>query len=573
MQKKPNYHYRTQSGQRLGQLRQQRARERQRRRKLAIYGGGAALLLVAVAGVLIFKNARHGGEGEALLASSVSEAVIPEQDDISVNGISLSGLTKSEAKEKLLKEYPWNIKLSYDGETYPIDNVIANALDAFLDDIFASEQAGEYTFTPASDETFKTAAQATAKGFAEKWNVKAKNSSISEYDAANDKFLFTDGKPGKALDEEKLVSDLEAAVSDENYDAVLTASVNEVQPELNASAAREQYEKLATFTTQTTANEKRNTNVKLAAQALNGTIVQPGEEFSFNKVVGPRTAEKGYQEAAAYNSGEVVQEIGGGVCQMSSTLYHTAFQAGMKITYRRSHTFEPNYVTPGQDAAISWELPDFRFVNTSKSAIGIRASYSNRQATVAIYGVPVLEDGVSLSLSSEKVEELPPPEPTYIEDQTLEPGKEVVQKAGTNGSRWITYRIVSKDGKEVERTEDHAKTYKGHAPVIRRNTSGVVLKPNETTAAPQTTVSPTVDGMPDDYVPGQDKDTAPESSAPALPPAETKPAETPATQAPTTQAAAKAPETTEAEGGVGQAPSGGGNISEMPGAPAESPGA
>ena len=149
---------------------------------------------------------------------------------------------------------------------------------------------------------------------------------------------------------------------------------------------------------------------------MNGTIVQPGEEFSFNKVVGQRTAEKGYQAAAAYSSGEVVQEIGGGVCQISSTMYRVVFKAGMEITYRRSHTFEPNYVTPGQDAAISWEQPDFKFyTNRSKGPICIRASYADQKATVSIYGIPVLEDGITWDLYSEKTGEVDPPEPTYIE--------------------------------------------------------------------------------------------------------------------------------------------------------------
>ena len=227
--------------------------------------------------------------------------------------------------------------------------------------------------------------------------------------------------------------------------------------------------------------------------------------------MGPRTAEKGYQEAAAYNSGEVVQELGGGVCQVSSTLYQVAFRSGMNITYRRSHTFEPNYVTPGQDAAISWDYPDFRFVNTSEAAIGIRASYSNRKTTVAIYGVPVLEEGVTWSLESEKVEELEPPESTYEEDPTLAPGTEVVKKAGTKGSRWVTYKVVKKNGEVIERTEDHSKEYKGHAAIIRRNSGKTQV--NETSAVAKTTAAATVDGMPDDYVPGQKEKVAPESSA------------------------------------------------------------
>lgn len=287
--------------------------------------------------------------------------------------------------------------------------------------------------------------------------------------------------------------------------------------------AKEQYKTIAAFTTETTSNQKRNTNVRLAAEALNGTIVQPGEEFSFNQAVGQRTAEKGYQEAAAYSSGAVVQEIGGGVCQISSTLYRAAFNAGMEITFRRSHTFEPNYVTPGQDAAISWEQPDFRFVNTSSAPIGIRASYADRKATVSIYGLPVLEEGVSWDLYSEKVEELPPPEPEYAEDPSLEPGTEKVVKAAVPGSRWDTYKVISKDGEERERILDHSKTYKGHAAVIHRNTASSETSkaeqtpsaaPYETKTGPEHPASsdpapaetlpsdaPFVDGMPDSYTP------------------------------------------------------------------------
>lgn len=489
-----------------------------RRQRLLLAGGGLIIVFFAVLLVRSCGRQADGGRSSSLPNAAQTESA-PETavstEQFSVNGIDLTGKTRSEVRALLIAQEPWNITVSHDGQSDKVEDLAAPALDAFLDRLCAENPSGAYSFSPADEKAFQKAAEDAAANFAKLWDKPAKNSSIDGYDAANDLFTFTDGENGRTLDQDKFISDLTSAVQSGSFDAELTAVFTETAPELDEAAAREQYQLLATFTTETTANEKRNTNVRLAAQALNGTVVKPGEEFSFNQVVGERTAEKGYQEAAAYNSGEVVQEIGGGVCQISSTLYHTAFQAGMNITYRRSHTFEPNYVTPGQDAAISWELPDFRFINSSKAAIGIRASYGDRKATVAIYGVPVLEEGISLSLESEKTEELPPPEPSYIEDQTLEPGKEVVEKSGTNGSHWVTYKIISKNGTEIERTKDHEKTYKGHAAVIRRNTSGVQLAPDETTAAPKASIAPTVDGMPDGYVPGES--AAPESSAAALP--------------------------------------------------------
>lgn len=452
---------------------QRRKRKRIMRRRIMI--GSAVICVVLIAGVIrIFSGGKsHGKETEA---SAIEESTF-QASDISVNGISLKGMTRSEAKAAIEKEYPWKVTITYNGESIDAENLIDTDLDAFLDGICTGKAEGEYTFAVEDSEDLQSAASEAAADAAAKWDVKAKNGSISEYDAATDKFLFADGAPGKAVNQEKLIKDLVEAATSGNYDAVIQAEVNESQPELSAANAKEQYKTLSTFTTETTANEKRNTNVKLAARAINGTIVQPGEEFSFNKVVGQRTAEKGYQEAAAYSGGEVVQEPGGGVCQVSSTLYNAVVFAGLKTTERHAHTYEPSYVTPGEDAMVSYDGyagPDLRFVNNSKTAVGIKAAYSNQTLTVSIYGNPILEDGVTVSMHSEKIKELDPPTPTYVEDPTLEPGVEVVAKAATPGSRWQTKLITKKNGQVVSDVLLHNSTYTGKAATIKRNTSGTV---------------------------------------------------------------------------------------------------
>ena len=194
-------------------------------------------------------------------------------------------------------------------------------------------------------------------------------------------------------------------------------------------------------------------------------------------MTGNRTTEKGYKPAGAYSNGVVVQEPGGGVCQVSSTLYNAVVFAGLKTTERHAHTYEPSYVTPGEDAMVSYDGyagPDLRFVNNSKTAVGIKAAYSNQTLTVSIYGNPILEDGVTVSMHSEKIKELDPPTPTYVEDPTLEPGVEVVAKAATPGSRWQTKLITKKNGQVVSDVLLHNSTYTGKAATIKRNTSGTV---------------------------------------------------------------------------------------------------
>lgn len=546
-----------------------RRRRQQLRRRLLLGTGSAVLGLAAmIAAARFFAKSENGSEPDA---STSTELTLSANQAITVNGISLTGMTRAEARSLLLAKYPWKLSVRCKGETTALDDLIAPEVDALLDRIYTDDRGGDYTFSPTASGALKTELETAVAALAKTWDQPAQSSVMNGYDAANDRFTFSDGKNGSVIDQTTLVSDLLQAVESNRLDAVVDAKFVETAPKLSAEAARNQYERLASFTTETTNNAKRNTNVRLSAEALNGTIVQPGEEFSFNKTIGARTAEKGYQVAAAYNDGAVVQEVGGGVCQISSTLYHTAFQAGMKITYRRSHTFEPNYVTPGQDATISWEMPDFRFVNTSDAPIGIRASYADRKATVAIFGVPVLPKGETWDLESEKVEELPPPEAEYVEDQTLEPGKEVVEKSGTAGSRWVTYKVVKRDGKLVSREKDHEKTYKGHAPVIRRNTSGVKLTPDETTAAPKETVPETVDGMPDGYVPETDPALAETNAASNQHNGGNSSTETKAAADSTTSAETSAAPTENANAPAGTSPVGlspaetpGGNLSEEP---------
>ena len=479
---------------------------------LPLAAAGAGILLLAAASAVTishFKGKAAADRHKTALSETASALTAPS---VTVNGISLGGLNQDESFDALSRLFPWDMKAEYGEEQLAVENPLAPRLKEWIKELCSSSQSGELTLTTADlmDEELKKEIFIQAETFAKKWETAPKNSGLDYFDRQTGDFIFTEGCSGIEIDENSLAEDILSAIRENRLDAVIPVHSTDAAPDMTRAMAKEQYKTLASFTTETTSNQKRNTNVRLAAEALNGTIVQPGEEFSFNLTVGQRTAEKGYQEAAAYSSGAVVQEIGGGVCQISSTLYRVVFNAGMEITFRRSHTFEPNYVTPGQDAAISWEQPDFWFVNTSNAPIGIRASYADQKATVSVYGIPVLEEGISWDLYSEKVEELPPPEPEYVEDPTLKPGTEKVIKAAVPGSRWDTYKVISEDGEEKERILDHSKTYKGHAAVIHRNTASQQTAPDQTVPVLESSdetlpaSSAAVDGMPDSYTPKTD---------------------------------------------------------------------
>ena len=466
---------------------------------IAIAGVVLIVFITGISLALKGKGSNTDIAGTETVIESESETEM--QKEVQVDGISITGMSKSEAKAAILKEFPWSMMVEYDSDQYKVTDLMAEKVDALLDEIYkdGSDPQESYTLdTSGLDEKVK--AEAAACGA--KWDKKAKNGSIDKFDAASGKFVFAGEENGFAIDQDKLAADISQALKDKKFDAKITATGSDVAPEISAASAKEKYKTISSFTTNTTANQNRNTNVRLAAEAINGTVIKPGQEFSFNGTVGQRTEAKGYKGAAAYNNGEVVQEIGGGVCQVSTTLYNAVFKAGLKISSRRSHTFEPSYVTPGRDATVSWDQPDFKFINNSSTAIGLRASYADQKVTVSVYGIPILEDGITWDLDSKKVEDLGTPNPTYEEDQTLQPGAEVTKSKGSAGSRWETYKIVYKNGKEISRELDHKTTYKGHTPVVRRNSTGVVLNPSETTTQ-ATTVPSAVDGMPDGYVPGE----------------------------------------------------------------------
>ncbi len=409
---------------------------------------------------------------------------------VMVDGTDISGMTEEQAFNAIISKYPWSIKVVYDGGEKPIDDLLTPVV---MEAVRSAQEEENALIEQERQVDFKTRLSRLSQG-AEKATITrdlqalenteflaaevagelgselgepAVSGVMLSYDATSGQFQYADSKAGREVDTYQLSSDIRQALDDGDYTAVIEVKINTVQPEVS----REQYKKIGSYTTHTTANESRNTNVRLAAQAINGMVIQPGERFSFNETVGKRTPEKGYKEAGAYADGVTVQEYGGGVCQISSTLYNAVISAGLETVERTGHTFEPTYVTPGQDATVSYAKPDFAFVNNSPYPIGILASFANRTVVVDLYGVPILEEGEKRYLVSERSSDAPGGGYEYVEDPTMPFGSEEIIKAEGPGSVWKTDIVTEKDGKVVQREYLHSTRYKGHAGTIRRNTT------------------------------------------------------------------------------------------------------
>ena len=224
---------------------------------------------------------------------------------------------------------------------------------------------------------------------------------------------------------------------------------------------------LATYsTTFSTKNTNRSTNIRLATQKINGVVLMPGETFSYNQVVGKRTTANGFKVAAVYSNGEVSEGVGGGICQVSSTLYNAVLFSNLEVTERRNHTFHTGYVPAGQDATVSWGAPDFKFKNNRNYPIRIVATVSGGKITTKIYGLKQADD-YTVKISSSIVGSIPY-KTTYKTDSSLGAGNTKVIQKGSNGLKSVTYKILYQNGKEVSREVISRDTYQPHNQIIAR---------------------------------------------------------------------------------------------------------
>ena len=252
---------------------------------------------------------------------------------------------------------------------------------------------------------------------------------------------------------------------------------------------------LGEYTTTVNGSSVRKNNVRLAGEKCN-VILLPGEEFSYNKTVGKRTKENGFGEAGAYLNGETVQEVGGGVCQTSSTLYNAVVLSNLEVTERTNHTYISSYVPIGRDATVSWGGPDFKFKNNRDYPIKIEASYANSKLTCKIIGTNV--DGSYVKFTSERTGDVAY-NTKYENDATIPEGQQVTKQAGSNGGRAVSYRLVyDKDGKLLSKKKEAKSYYKGHEAIIAVGTMKVEqvpettpeTTPNTEPTQPETTIEP-----------------------------------------------------------------------------------
>ena len=259
------------------------------------------------------------------------------------------------------------------------------------------------------------------------------------FNASGKPFTIVDGKDGRKVNVEKLKSDISHSLEG-SFKAVYVA-FNYFAPQLTEDEIAENTRLLSSFTTYFNSGaEERSHNIALAAKKLNGRMLAPGEVLSFNETVGARTAANGFKIAKIISGGKFVNGYGGGVCQVSTTLYNAALLAGLEIIEFHPHSLMVSYVPPSRDAMVSGSYFDLRVKNPSVQPVYIRATTSDGSITFSLYG---RSDGYSYAFSSEVCAVIPSPDPV-----TIEGDEDRIISGAKEGAESVCYLIKKKDGKE-----------------------------------------------------------------------------------------------------------------------------
>lgn len=304
---------------------------------------------------------------------------------------------------------------------------------------------------------------------------------------------------GISFDREEALAVLEANRSNpEPY----TIDIAVTQPAMTLEQLKNSLfqDKLGSYTSKYNPGEVgRTQNVSLAAQKINGTCLAPGDQFSFNTVVGERTAAAGFQNAKVYEGGNLVDGLGGGICQVSSTLYNAVLYADLAVVYRTNHSMPVTYAPLGRDATVAFGSIDFIFKNNKQNPVKVTSSASGGSLTISIWGTR--ENGREVEITTERLSTIPYPT-KEIQDDSLAPGTKKVKQNGSDGAVINTYKTVRENGVVVSSDMIHKSYYNPIEKIVLVGPEKEVEPPAEQAPQPDDG-QPASAGMADDAGTGQ----------------------------------------------------------------------
>lgn len=424
-----------------------------------------------------------------LMVAAFAVAVMPVhakenriETGIYVNDMDISGLTTQEAKDKI-QEYVD----SFGGAQITLNAVEGGAIaataselglkwgnDTILDDAANFGRDGDILrcYKELADLEYKNKVYKVSFDFdkdkikslieenAGEYNQEAVNATLTKTEAG---FEITEGQPGIVVDTQASVDTVYNYLTQEwdgsGCSIDLVVSVDE--PEGNAEDLAKVKDVLGTFTTSySSSGGSRSANVANGCSLINGTTLYPGEEFSAYEAVSPFSEANGYYMAGSYLNGQVVDSLGGGICQVSTTLYNAVLKSELEVTERYNHSMIVTYVDPSADAAIAESSgKDFKFVNNTEYPIYIEGSTtSDKKITFTIYGVETRDSNREVAYESVVLEKMVPDTEIINTDASQPVGFCSVQSAHI-GYKAQLWKVVRENGVEVSREQVNSSTY------------------------------------------------------------------------------------------------------------------
>lgn len=284
----------------------------------------------------------------------------------------------------------------------------------------------------------------------------------------NGKFEITEEKSGMAVDVKATIEKLnEALLSDDSGKVVVEAVVTVQQPKIKKADLETISDALGTCTTSySTSGASRSGNIANGVSKINGHVLMPGETLSGYECMQPFTIENGYFTAAAYENGQVVDSVGGGVCQIATTLYGASLQAELEITQRQNHSMIVTYVKPSMDAAIAGTYKDIKITNNYDTPIYIEGTTAGKTLTFTIYGKENRPSNRKVEYISEVLSTTDPGAPQQKVDNSLQPGQTKQVQSAHIGYKSRLWKIVTVNGVEKERTILHTDTYNASKAIV-----------------------------------------------------------------------------------------------------------
>lgn len=418
-------------------------------------------------------------------------------DNILVNGIPVGGLTKEEAAKKLTDELlsslesqkvivkssdkTWAFPLTRLGYKYEIDKAVGEAYSVARTGT-TEERYDEITALknkPYEIEIEPSYNADAIDGFLADIALEIDTQPIEpSFARENKESVFTPGQDGTKV---STVATKEAilALTDAMEGGEVALLTESVPPKFTLDDLMKANALIGEYSTPITGSASRDVNLTVASEYINGVTLYPGEVFSTNETIGPTTYERGYRNAPVIENGKLVDGMGGGVCQVSSTLYNAVLFSELEIVQRQNHSLVVGYIPIGRDATLAGDVIDFKFKNDTDYPIYIESYLEGKRLYVSIYGYETRPANRTIDFESIWISSTAAPPEKETPDPSLPLGERVVDTASLGGQVIDVYKKVFVDGALVDRTLVNRSSYRARTGEARVGTGEAVAPPAE----------------------------------------------------------------------------------------------